>query len=224
MAIWPAVAGFDADAIHLAFRTAQRRSALAVQISEDARAIGADGVNIDVEGYREEDAEAFLAWTVELADLVHEWDGVVSYNLVPRSDTWDVWPEELSFWSTAPRRLELAQATDCTVLMAYDQYNRHRPAGPVASPPWVEELVVYALRYADPAEMVLGVPFYGRIWDPEEIDSPRAVGIGTLEKLMDDGVVTFDETFRLDRVDLLDGTFFWAEAPAGLTHRFDLVA
>jgi spore germination protein YaaH len=223
VAIWPAVAGFDADAIHAVLSSSERRTALAVQLSEEARRIGADGINIDIEGYREEDAEAFVAWVEELADLAHEWGGVVSFDLVPRSDASEIEPKELAFWSTAPRRAELSRVTDCTVLMAYDQFNRYRPAGPVASPAWVEEVLTYALRYTDPGELVLGIPFYGRIWDPAQLDRPRALGIGRLAELAEDGKATFDEEFGLDRVDLPNGTFFWAETPAGLTHRFELV-
>ena len=42
-AIWPAVAGLDADANHVAFSDPARRLALAQQLSERANAIGADG-------------------------------------------------------------------------------------------------------------------------------------------------------------------------------------
>lgn len=224
VAIWPAVAGFDADTHHLVFSDPERRSALAQQISEEARTIGADGVNIDVEGYRSVDSEAFLAWVEELGSLVHEWEGVVSYDLVPRSDRWDVTPQDLAFWSIAPARAGLSRATDCTVLMAYDEHNRYRPPGPVASPGWVEEVLVHALRHTDPNQLVLGVPFYGRIWDPEDLERPTAVGIGELEGLIGEGEVTPDPSYGLDRVDLADGRFFWVETTAGLEHRLDLVA
>ncbi len=223
VAIWPAVAGFDADAHHLVFSSPQRSSELATEISEEARRIGADGVNIDLEGYRVEDSDGFLAWVEELADLVHGWGGTVSYDLVPRSDAWDVTPEELEFWSTAPQRAALSRVTDCTILMAYDQHNRYRAAGPVASPAWVEDVLTYELRHADPAELVLGVPFYARIWDPAELDSPAAVGIGELDGLIGQGEVSHDPATGLDHVVLPDGRFFWAETIEGLEHRFDLV-
>ena len=223
VAIWPAVAGFDADAHHLVFSSPQQRSALAAQISEQARRIGADGVNIDLEGYRVEDSDGFLAWVEELADLVHGWGGTISHDLVPRSDTWEVAPEELEFWSTAPQRTALSRVTDCTILMAYDQHNRYRPAGPVASPAWVEDVLTYELRHADPAEVVLGVPFYARIWDPDELDRPAAVGIGELGRLIDRGDVSRDPGTGLDRVVLPDGRFFWAETVEGLEHRLDLI-
>jgi spore germination protein YaaH len=224
VAIWPAIAGFDANTHHLVFSDSRRRSKLAVEISEAAQRIGADGVNIDIEGYRTEDSDGFLVFVEELAALVHDWGGVVSHDLVPRSDTWELGAEELSFWSTAPQRTELSTTTDCTVLMAYDQYNRYRPAGPVASPQWVEEVLVHALRHTDPAQLVLGVPFYGRVWDPDDLERPRAIGIGDLELLVGKGKVSFDTSYGLDRVDLDDGRFFWVETTAGLEHRFDLVA
>lgn len=182
-----------------------------------------NGANIDLEGYRIGDSDAFVTWAEELAGMMHAWGGTVSYDLVPRSHTWDISPEDLAFWSVAPQRAELSRATDCTVLMAYDQHNRYRPAGPVASPPWVEEMLVYALRHADPAELVSVTPFYARIWDPTALERPAAVGVGDLESLMSEGEASHDRAHGLDRVELPNGRFFWAETTAGLEHRFDLV-
>ncbi len=109
------------------------------------------------------------------------------------------------------------------VLMAYDQYNRRRPFGPVASAAWVEEVVRYQLRFTDPHRLILGVPLYGRIWDPEEPERPRAVGIGYLESVAETGLRRLDERFGIDRVDLPDGRFLWLETAEGLRHRVDLV-
>lgn len=209
VAVWPAVQGIDADGLHLLLTDVEKRRATAQALADAAAALGADGLNIDVEGFRNEDAEAFSMWVEEIAAAVREWGGVVSYDLVPKSDRWDVTPVELAFWSTAPQRRRLAAAVDYTVLMAYDQHNRFRPAGPVASPLWVEELIVYALRFADPHEVLLGIPAYGRIWDPNELDAPRALAIGSMAQR--DGVRTPDPQFGVDRVELSDGRFYWAE-------------
>ena len=65
------------------------------------------------------------------------------------------------------------------------------------------------LRYADPQDVILGLPAYGRIWDPDELDAPRAVSLGFLETL--DGVRTPDPEHGVDRVELDDGRFFWSE-------------
>ncbi len=223
-AVWPAVAGLDADANHLAFSDPAQRSAHAATLSEWGRELGADGINLDIEGYREEDAAAFAAFVAELVPLVHEWGGTVSYDLIPRTDAWDVGPPELAFWSTAPPRRQLVDLVDYTVLMSYDQFNRFRPAGPVASPAWVEDTLTYLLRYADPEDVILGVPFYGRIWDPNELERPRAVGIASLANLAQTAETAFDETHGLERATLADGRYFWVETPDGLNHRLDVVA
>ena len=207
--VWPAVQGLHADGLHVLLNDPELRRSTIAELSDGTRASGADGFNIDLEGFRDEDGEAFSVFVEELAAAVHEWGGTVSYDLVPRSDTWDVTPPELAYWSTAPQRRRLAAAVDYTVLMTYDQHNRYRPAGPVAAPAWVEEMVIYQLRYSDPHEIVLGLPAYGRLWDPEELDAPRALGFGALREL--GGERSPDPTFAVDRLDLDDGRFYWAD-------------
>lgn len=223
VSIWPAVAGLDADANHALLGDPERRSVAVRTIAESARSLDADGVNIDIEGFREEDAEDFVRFVEELTALVHEWGGVVSYDLIPRSDQWDVSPPELAFWSTAPPRRAVAGIVDYTVLMAYDQHNRYRPAGPVAAPDWVLDTLVYLLRYADPHTVVLGIPFYGRIWDPADLEQPRARGITTIEAVAEDGQAELDPAFGIDRVTLADGRFLWLEDSALLAERLELV-
>ena len=90
----------------------------------------------------------------------------------------------------------------------------------MASPGWVEEALRHQLRYTDPDRLLLGVPLYGRIWSGSD---PTAVGIGTIEQAVRDGVVTPDPRLRVDRVTLPDGRVTWAETVAGLQHRVDLV-
>jgi spore germination protein YaaH len=221
--IWPAIAGLDADRNHALLSDPVKRSQAAEQISNEAEAMGADGVNIDIEGFREADADGFTAFIAELAGLVHAWGGVVSYDLVPRTDTWDVTPKDLEYWSTAPQRRELAKLVDYTVLMSYDQFNSYRPAGPVAAPWWVEETLVYQLRYSDPHQVILGVPFYGRVWDPEALDDPRALPIHRIENLAETGTASRDDTHGLDRVDLPDGRFLYLEDSTLIADRLKLV-
>ena len=221
--IWPAVAGLDADRNHALLSDPARRSQAADQISTEAQTIGADGVNIDIEGFRESDAGGFTAFVAELAQLVHAWGGVVSYDLVPRTDDWDVTPGDLQFWSTAPQRRELAELVDYTVLMSYDQFNPYRPAGPVAAPGWVEDTLVYQLRYSDPHEVILGIPFYGRVWDPEALDNPRALPTHRIENLAETGTASWDNSHGLDRVDLPDGRFLYLEDSELIADRLKLV-
>jgi hypothetical protein len=221
--VWPAIASLDPDRAHAAFADPDRRSALAAEVSEAARRLGVDGVNLDIEGYRVADARAVAAFAEEVTALVHAWGGTTSVDVTMRSEGWELTTVEGPHWSSAPLRRRLAAAVDYTILMAYDQHNRLRPAGPVAAPGWVEEGLRYLLRFADPDRVVLGVPFYARVWDPADLGAPRAVGLGTIADLVAAGARTPDPAFGVDRVDLPDGRFTWAEVPGALAHRVDLV-
>ncbi len=221
--VWPAIASLDAGRTRAALSDPARRRALAQEVSARAQRVGATGVNIDIEGFHVPDAPLVTAFARDLTAAVHGWGGVTSFDLTVRSDTWQLTVAEGPFWSTAPDRRALAEAVDYVILMAYDQHNRVRPAGPVADQPWVEDALRYLLRYADPAQVILGVPFYGRVWDPADLARPRAVGMAALADLVASGTRTADPNFAVDRVDLPDGRFTWAELPDGLAARRDLV-
>lgn len=207
--IWPALQGLSANGLHLALRDDRAMLALAGRISEEARRNSASGLNIDLEGYREVDSEAVAVFVELLAGLVREWGGVVSIDLVPRGDRWEVRPADLAFWSTAPRRRRLAAACDYTVLMAYDEHSGRRPAGPVASLAWIEDMLSYQLRYSDPHRTILGIPSYGLLWRPDQPSSPRALPLNRLR--VGSGPSFHDAVHGMLRGVRADGNFFWSE-------------
>ena len=93
----------------------------------------------------------------------------MSVDVTARTD--DTFPPSL-INTTRYDRHALAEASDYLALMAYDEYNRYRPSGPTASQQWTEDALHWLLRYADPHQILLGVPFYSRIWDPEDLGKP----------------------------------------------------
>jgi hypothetical protein len=56
------------------------------------------------------------------------------------------------------------------------------------------------------------------------LESPRAVGLDEIDRLSAEGTASPDRALGIERVDLADGRFLWAETTDGLGHRFDLVA
>ena len=81
----------------------------------------------------------------------------------------------------------------------------------------------YLLRYVEADRVILGVPFYGRVWDPDDLFAPRAIGGRAIADLATGGERSYDVQFGLDRVDLDDGRVLWVETAAELGHRVDLV-
>ncbi|MEX2460142.1 MAG: glycosyl hydrolase family 18 protein [Paenibacillaceae bacterium] len=71
----------------------------------------------------------------------------------------------------------LATLCDYIMLMAYDEhYPGDTEAGPVASLPFVEQSIQSALTQIPSTQLVLGIPFYGRLWNGLALASTSASG------------------------------------------------
>lgn len=204
--VWPYVTnGFEPVRTRLALASTADQRRLANQLSNAARLAGADGINVDFEAFSRHERDAFTDFVAILNDLVDEWGGVVSVDI-----TAGVVPAAVLGLNRYDRR-GLADAADYLALMAYDEHNRHRPFGPTASPAFTEDSLHWLLRYVDPHQVLLGLPLYGRIWDRDEPNRPTTATIGTVAELAAANPRTPDAMFGVDRVDLPDGRFLWAE-------------
>ena len=69
-------------------------------------------------------------------------------------------------WSLCFNRDALSRYADYVVLMAYDQNGTWSTApGPVAGLQWVEESIRSLLQEVPAERVILGVPFYNRLWE-----------------------------------------------------------
>lgn len=158
--LWPLFGNrTNQDATHLAVTDPAVRAGVIRSIADFARAYGADGVNVDWENMRVEDRDAFAAFLREASASWRARGLVVSVDVNPQTDDW-----ELGNWSQSFDRAAIGEAADLVVLMAYDEHNRLRPNGPTASLPWVVASLEYLLRSVPADKVVLGVPFYTRDW------------------------------------------------------------
>jgi len=139
-----------------------------------------DGINIDFENVYQEDAPYLTQFVREMVPLLHEQGLTVSIDITVKSQS--------PTWSLCYERKRLSEVVDYVMLMAYDQYPHGSPvAGPVATIPWTEWAIQKTLEEVPREKLVLGVPFYTRLWK-ETVEhgqtkvSPRAMGMESIQR------------------------------------------
>ena len=119
-----------------------------------AQKYGLDGINIDFEQVRYEDASLFIQFLRELYPVMRENNLILSVDMyVPK-------PFNIYY-----NRTEAAKASDYIIIMGYDEYWSTSPeAGPVASIGFAEDGIIETLKEVPKDKIILGVPVFTRIW------------------------------------------------------------
>jgi spore germination protein YaaH len=130
------------------------RHHLVAQMIEKAILYDLDGINLDFESMNGSDVgEAYIQFVRELSLKCAENGIVLSVdNYVPSDYT--------AFYD----RAEQANFADYIVVMGYDEHYSGSDAGSVASLPWVTEGVTNTLLEVPAEQVILGMPFYTRVW------------------------------------------------------------
>jgi spore germination protein YaaH len=185
------------------------------------------GINLDYENVYFEDKDKFSVFIRELYIRARQENIKVSVDItiISNSPTWSMFYD----------RKVIGRYSDYVVLMAYDERTKpEQGIGSIASLPWVEKGISELIDYTRENKIILGVPFYTRLW--ETID--------------DNGKVTYDSTaFKLTTADefiknnnfkirydeaagqnygeaFIDNVFYqiWIEDEVSLKNRLELVA
>lgn len=127
-----------------------------------------DGINIDFENVYKEDKDSLTQFVREMTPLLREQGLVVSIDVTI--------PDGSDTWSKCFDRKALGEIVDYVALMAYDQHWATSPiAGSVAQITWVEKNLIKTLELVPKEKLLLGLPFYTRLWEEE------SVGIGKVK-------------------------------------------
>ena len=152
--VWALITdNFSSVVAHAVLANTDVRQFVVEQLVEFAEFYNLDGINIDYEAVTPPDAPYFIQFLRELRPPLHERGVWLSAALfVPR-------------YTRFMNRTEIAQAIDYIVVMTYDEHwSGSASPGPVASLSFVEEGILETMSEA-PAEMIMmGLPFYNRIW------------------------------------------------------------
>lgn len=186
-----------------------------------------DGINVDFENMYLKDQAAFVQFIRELAPLLHEKERTLSVDVTFHSKS--------ERWSMCYDRKGLAQSADYLIVMGYDEHGSTSPvAGSVSSLPWVERGVEKMLQEVPNDKLVLGIPFYTRLWK-EDTDATGKVTVTSQPLSMDkveawikehnSKVVVDEQTGQRYIETKVDNTVYkiWVEDEFSLAKRIELM-
>ena len=138
-------------------RALQNRRQLVQQIARAVEDYNLDGVNVDIENVTHQEKNAYSEFVELLREALPE-DKVVAVAVAanPKGYT--------QGWHGSYDYGRLGRAADYLMLMTYDEHYQGGSPGPVASRSFLEQSIQYALREVPADKLVLGLPFFGRIW------------------------------------------------------------
>ena len=180
--VWALVSNFvnsDVDTTTV-LNTTSARDALVNNLIASAITANVDGINVDFESLSIDAKDGYIEFIRELSLKCRKNDLFLSVdNYKPSSYT--------EFYN----RSEQAKYADYIILMAYDEhYNGSEEAGSNASLPFVKEGIADTLKEVPAEQLVLGMPFYTRIWITDDSGlTSSARGIEKTQEFVDQNQV-----------------------------------
>jgi spore germination protein len=146
---------WDTARVDTVISTAEARAAHIAAILDLVESKGFDGVNIDYEFLDNEQTGDFSAFITELASALHARDKILAIAI----------HAQLKRGEKRGQDLRALQAADILAFMTYDEHWETSEPGPIASLPWVREVLDHADDLGVARERIfLGLPLYGYDW------------------------------------------------------------
>lgn len=148
---------FDPDLTHEFLNNARAREYVINQLLDIVKENNMDGINIDFENVYLKDKRALVQFVRELTPIFHENRLVVSMDVTVKGGSEN--------WSLFYDRAALGEVVDYIAVMTYDEHWAASPvSGSVASLSWVEKGIKGLLEEVPKEKLLLGIPFYTRMW------------------------------------------------------------
>ena len=163
---------------------------LSTQIADYIEEYDLDGVNVDIENVTHEQRDQYTELIRLLREKIPE-QKEISVAVAANPNDWQVG------WHGSYDYAALAKYADHLMIMAYDEHYEGGKAGPVASIDFVENSIKYALSKTTSDKIVVGIPFYGRVWSTDG-NSVTGKGVSTkvLQEILSscESTITYDES------------------------------
>lgn len=213
---------FDKDITHEVLSSSALREKVIAKTLELTKSYNMKGINIDFEQTNIDDRDNITQFVREMSSQFRANGIKVSVDVTPQI-TSDVTKEPYN-------RKELAEAADYVVVMAYDQHwSSSKNAGSVAQYKWVEGNINMLFRQIPTEKMILGVPFYSRIWTEENGSvKSQTLTMAQANKIISDKnlKVTWDDVSKQDYTEYTEGNKtvkIWLEDSNSIDYKVSLV-
>lgn len=146
------------DLLHRVLSEPALRSACINDIAATIEKFNFDGVNMDFEMIHLQDRDGYSEF-MRLLQKRLKTMGKLTTIAVPAkfSDTVNSWNGQFDYE-------KLGQYSDIVMVMTYNENGKWSKAGPVASLPWVEKAMKYAVSKIPSEKVMMGFPTYGYDW------------------------------------------------------------
>lgn len=172
--VWPLMShNFgNSEWTHEILSSTQKRDKVIKQLVDYIGEYNVDGINIDIENLQQKTGPYWVQFMRELYPMLREQGVYVSTDIYVPSP-----------WTIHYNRSEIAKSVDYLVIMAYDEHwGGSEEAGSVGSLPWVQQAIESTLEEVPADKVILGVPFYARLWreDTDEDGEIKLSHVGAL--------------------------------------------
>jgi spore germination protein len=210
---------FNSQLVHKLLNNDTARSNLITNIKHTLTDWRMTGVHIDFEMVPASDRALLNEFMQDLYATLHPAGFEVTIAVPSKTR------ESLSdSWAGAYDYKTLSRYTDQMMLMTYDEHWTGGAPGPVASIPWVENVVKFAIAQGVPAhKLVLGVAGYGYDWPSSghgrSVTYDRAMSIAKANGAK----IQWDAKAKAPYFRYGNGRQVWFENSQSLSHKLELV-
>lgn len=170
-----------------------------------------DGINVDFENMFTKDRDLFTLFVKELYQKTKQMGIVLSVDVTVIARN--------SNWSECYDRKALAQVSDYVALMAYDQYWAGSPvSGSVSQLKWTEDNLKKVLLEVPKEKLLLGMPFYTRVWQ-EQYDESNKLVVTSKAVSMEYADQLIAENKAVKTWDAVSGQYFATYNKDGATYK-----